>query len=85
MYNEPNVPRSATTGNGELAYNDLYFSAGATGLAVSVFYVGNILNAVDLAERRNEVASAPYRRALTELLLPSVEGLPLPSSQTPLP
>jgi hypothetical protein len=35
-----------------------------------VFYVGNILNAADLAVRRNDVASRPSYRALEELLVP---------------
>ena len=54
----------------ELADHELYLGAATTGLAASVFYVGNILNAADLAERRNDVASRPSYRALEELLVP---------------
>jgi hypothetical protein len=54
----------------ELADRELYLGAATTGLAASVFYVGNILNAADLAERRNHVASRPAYRALEELLVP---------------
>ncbi len=54
----------------ELAYHRLYFSAAAAGTAASVFYVGNILNAADLAQRRNERAAAPAREAVERLLVP---------------
>ena len=54
----------------ELAYHRLYFSAGATGMAASIFYVGNVLNAADLAARRNEQSALPHRDALERLLIP---------------
>jgi hypothetical protein len=54
----------------ELATRRLYFSAAAAGTAASIFYVGNILNAADLAQRRNERASAPAREAMERLLIP---------------
>ncbi len=56
----------------ELARNELYFSAAATGLAASIFYVGNILNAADLADRQNDLAALPARDALERLLVPEV-------------
>ena len=54
----------------ELARNDLYFAAATTGMASSIFYVGNILNAADLARRYNETASAPLQEQLENLLIP---------------
>lgn len=54
----------------ELARDEKYFSAGAVGLAASVFYVGNILNAADLAERANDMNSRPAYRVLEERLVP---------------
>ncbi len=54
----------------ELARNDLYFAAATTGMASSIFYVGNILNAADLARRYNETASAPEQERLEDLLVP---------------
>ncbi|HLB79857.1 MAG TPA: hypothetical protein VJJ77_05085, partial [Dongiaceae bacterium] len=54
----------------ELARRELWFTAGATGLAASVFYVGNILSAADLAERRNAVAAAPAWEELERVLVP---------------
>ena len=54
----------------ELATRKLYLPSIASGLAASFFYVGNVINAADLAARRNEVLSqAPYR-ALEERLVP---------------
>jgi hypothetical protein len=54
----------------ELARHDLYFSASTTGLAASVFYLGNIFNAADLARRRNEVAAQAEYDHLERLLVP---------------
>ena len=54
----------------ELVSHKLYLSAGAAGLAASFFYVGNVLNAADLAARRNEMAAAPARLELERQLLP---------------
>jgi hypothetical protein len=54
----------------ELAREELYFAASTTGLAASVFYVGGILNAADLARRYNDRASAADRRALDRALVP---------------
>jgi hypothetical protein len=54
----------------ELAHRRMYFSATAAGTAASIFYLGNIINAADLAQRRNERAAAPAREALERLLVP---------------
>jgi hypothetical protein len=54
----------------ELAYRRLYFSATAAGNAASIFYFGNLMNATDLAQRRNERAAAPAREAIERLLVP---------------
>ena len=54
----------------ELARRDLYFSSALTGTAASIFYVGSIINAADLANRRNQVAAEPHRAALERLLVP---------------
>jgi hypothetical protein len=54
----------------ELARDQLYFASALTGTAASVFYVGSILNAADLAAHRNDVASAAPREELERLLIP---------------
>lgn len=54
----------------ELAREELYFSAAAAGVAASIFYVGNVLNAADLAGRYNERAAAPLRAPLERALVP---------------
>jgi len=54
----------------ELVDRRLYVTAGAAGMAASFFYVGNIINAVDLARRRNEIAAAPPRLELERQVLP---------------
>lgn len=54
----------------ELAHRGLGFSACATGLAASIFYVGNIFNAADLASRRNQQTALPDRDKLERLLIP---------------
>jgi hypothetical protein len=54
----------------ELAWKRLYLAASAAGAAASFFYVGNVINAADLATRRNEMAAAPARLALESRLLP---------------
>jgi len=54
----------------ELARNHLYFSAGTTGVAASVFYLGNIFNAADLAQRRNDLAAQPEYDQLERVLVP---------------
>lgn len=58
----------------ELARNEYYFSAAATGTAASFFYVGGIMNAVDLARRRNSIAQEPHREALENMLVPELTG-----------
>lgn len=58
----------------ELARNEYYFSAAATGTAASFFYVGGIMNAVDLARRRNSIAQEPHREALENVLVPELTG-----------
>lgn len=54
----------------ELARREAYLSAALTGTAASIFYVGSILNAADLAQRGNHVAAEPHRDALERLLVP---------------
>ena len=50
----------------------LYLTATATGLAGSVFYIGNIANAANLASRRNDQESAEVRAVLERKLLPEL-------------
>ncbi len=57
----------------ELARNELYFASATTGVAGSIFYVGNILNAVDLAKRYNEGATKAQRDMLESLLIPEAQ------------
>lgn len=57
----------------ELVWRRLYFTAGAAGVAASIFYVGNILNAADLARRENEQAARPYEEALERTLVPEAQ------------
>jgi hypothetical protein len=54
----------------ELGARRLYLPAAASGLAASFFYVGNIVNAADLAGHRNEVAADEPYRALEARLVP---------------
>ena len=54
----------------ELYRREAYLTASAASVAASFFYLGNILNAADLAHRRNEVAGAAARTKLEFLLLP---------------
>jgi hypothetical protein len=54
----------------ELAWRRLYITAAAAGVAASIFYVGNVLNAVDLARRENEQGARPYADALERTLVP---------------
>jgi len=58
----------------ELARDKQYVTAAAAGTAASFFYVGGIINAADLARRRNRIAQQPYADELEELLLPEVGG-----------
>ncbi len=58
----------------ELARERHYVTAAAAGAAASFFYVGGIMNAVDLARRRNEQASAGARDELERLLVPELDG-----------
>jgi hypothetical protein len=58
----------------ELVRDDKYFTAAAAGTAASFFYVGGIMNAVDLARRRNDQASAPIAADLEALLVPELTG-----------
>lgn len=58
----------------ELARDEHYFTAAAAGTAASFFYVGGIMNAVDLARRRNDIAQEPHREALENLLVPELTG-----------
>jgi hypothetical protein len=54
----------------ELARHGLYASSALTGVAASFFYVGSIVNAADLARRRNDAASEGPRDELERLLVP---------------
>jgi hypothetical protein len=58
----------------ELARDKQYVTAAAAGTAASVFYLGGIINAADLARRRNRIAQQPYADELEELLVPEVSG-----------
>ena len=58
----------------ELARDKQYVTAAAAGTAASFFYIGGIINAADLARRRNRIAQQPYDDALEELLVPEVSG-----------
>jgi hypothetical protein len=58
----------------ELARDKHYVTAAAAGTAASFFYVGGIINAADLARRRNRIAQEPYADELEELLVPEVSG-----------
>ena len=58
----------------ELARDEHYITAAAAGTAASFFYVGGIMNAVDLARRRNDIAQEPHREALENLLVPELTG-----------
>ena len=58
----------------ELARDKLYVTAAAAGTAASFFYLGGIINAADLARRRNRIAQQPYADELEELLVPEVGG-----------
>jgi hypothetical protein len=54
----------------ELVDRELYFASALTGLAASVTYVGNIVNAADLARRRNDVAAEEPRARLEAYAVP---------------
>ncbi len=56
----------------ELARREFYAASTVTGLAGSVFYLGSILSAADLARRHNERAAEPERRELERLLVPEL-------------
>lgn len=58
----------------ELARDKQYVTAAAAGTAASFFYIGGIINAADLARRRNRIAQQPYEDQLEELLVPEVGG-----------
>jgi len=57
----------------ELAREGNYFSASLVGVAASVFYVGNIVGAVDLAQLANARAQDPWKRELERALLPELD------------
>lgn len=54
----------------ELARERLWWSASAMGLGASVFYVGSILNAADLARRHGALRAEAAREALEQALVP---------------
>jgi hypothetical protein len=58
----------------ELARDKQYVTAAAAGTAASFFYIGGIINAADLARRRNRLAQQPYADELEQLLVPEVGG-----------
>ena len=58
----------------EQAVGKHYVTASAAGVAASFFYVGGIMNAVDLARRENRLAQQPYADELEALLVPEVTG-----------
>ena len=58
----------------ELARDHAYWTATAAGTVASFFYVGGVINAVDLARRRDQIAAQPAADALEELLLPELSG-----------
>ena len=65
----------------ELARDKQYVTAAAAGTAASFFYVGGIINAADLARRRNRLAQQPVADELEELLVPEVGGTLSPETQ----
>jgi len=56
----------------EFARHDLYWAAGTSGLVASVFYIGGIINAADLASRENTRAASVPEATLTRMLLPEL-------------
>ena len=56
----------------ELIRDDKYFSAGATGVVGSMFYLGNVFNAIDLSKRRNKRSSKVYREKIEAAVLPEI-------------
>lgn len=58
----------------ELARDHEYWTATAAGTVGSFFYIGGVINAVDLARRRNQTASEPEVEFLEEVLLPELSG-----------
>ncbi|MGE0871954.1 MAG: hypothetical protein AB7P03_25575 [Kofleriaceae bacterium] len=58
----------------ELAREHHYITSAAAGTVASFFYVGGIMNAVDLARRRNTLAMQPYADQLEQLLVPELSG-----------
>lgn len=62
------------TATAEQALRHDYATAAAAGAVASFFYVGGVINAIDLARRRDRMAAAPYRDQLERLLVPEVDG-----------
>ena len=58
----------------EQARDHHYATAAAAATVASFFYVGGIINAVDLSRRRNRLAAEPHRTALELLLVPELDG-----------
>lgn len=56
----------------ELARRDLYWSASLVGITASIFYVGNVLNAADLARRRNDRRSEAALERINQVLVPEI-------------
>jgi TM2 domain-containing membrane protein YozV len=58
----------------ELARDHDYWTATAAGTVASFFYIGGVINAADLARRRDLIAAQPDADAIEELLLPELSG-----------
>jgi hypothetical protein len=56
----------------ELWSHDLELTAVTAGSLGSIVYLGNVLNAVDLARRHDERQRAPIRAELERLLIPTL-------------
>jgi hypothetical protein len=59
----------------ELARDHDYWTATAAGTVASFFYIGGVINAADLARRRDQLAAQPDADALEELLLPELTNV----------
>ena len=56
----------------ELFRRELYLTAGTASVVASMVYLGGVLNAADLARRRNEMAARVPRERIERLLVPEV-------------
>lgn len=60
-------------GTVELARARLPFAAGLAGLGTGFVYVGNLISAGSLAQRRNDTAARPWEERMDALLLPETQ------------